>query len=69
MTAVGLVFAALMRAVVALTLAGVALLAVSFRKAFIQMFNRNDRLLARTSRGLEIAAGAGMVVVAAMTLA
>lgn len=68
-TAVGLVFAFLMLTGVALTLAGVALLAVSFRKAFVQVFKRNERLLAKASRGLEIAAGAGMVVVAAMTLA
>jgi len=67
-TGAGLLFAVLMLAGVALTLGAVALLAVSFRKVFDRLFIRNKRLLDKVSRGLEIAAGLGMVAVAAATI-
>ncbi len=66
-TGAGLLFAALMLAGVALTLGAVALLAVSFRKVFDRLLIRNESLLNNASRGLEIAAGLGMVAVAAVT--
>lgn len=67
--AAGLLFAILMLAGVALTLSGVALLATAFRMAFERVFLRNQRLFNVASRGLELAAGLGMVAVAAMTFA
>ena len=67
-TGAGLLFAVLMLAGVAMTLGAVALLAVSFRKVFDRLFIRNKRLLDKVSRGLEIAAGLGMVAVAAATI-
>lgn len=67
-TGAGLLFAVLMLAGVAMTLSAVALLAVSFRKVFDRLFIRNKRLLDKVSRGLEIAAGLGMVAVAAATI-
>lgn len=67
-TGAGLLFAVLMLAGVALTLGTVALLAVSFRKVFDRLFIRNKRTLGKVSRGLEIAAGLGMVAVAAATI-
>lgn len=65
--AAGLLFAVLMLGGVALTLSGVALLAVSFRKAFEKVFLRNERLFSAASRGLELTAGLCMVAVAAFT--
>lgn len=63
--AAGLLFAALMLGGVALTLSVVALLAVSFRRAFEKVFLSNERLFNAASRGLEFTAGLCMVAVAA----
>jgi ABC-type nickel/cobalt efflux system permease component RcnA len=67
--AAGLLFAVLMLGGVALTLSGVALLAVSFRTAFDRLFNRNEQMIDKLSRGPEITVGVGMVAVATITLA